>query len=86
VVDKPYVTLTGTSATSTVIAWNESWVSDESPTVSVLASDFVAKRLTFQVLLISPELSKCTAFSTIQGMRFAWHLRVHYFLSSVVAV
>ncbi|EEC71149.1 hypothetical protein OsI_02978 [Oryza sativa Indica Group] len=48
VVDKPYVTLTGTSATSTVIAWNESWVSDESPTVSVLASDFVAKRLTFQ--------------------------------------
>uniref|UniRef100_J3L265 Pectinesterase n=1 Tax=Oryza brachyantha TaxID=4533 RepID=J3L265_ORYBR len=48
VVDKPYVTLTGTSASSTVITWNESWVSDESPTVSVLASDFVAKRLTFQ--------------------------------------
>ncbi|KAF0906742.1 hypothetical protein E2562_012558 [Oryza meyeriana var. granulata] len=48
VVDRPYVTLTGTSASSTVITWNESWVSDESPTVSLLASDFVAKRLTFQ--------------------------------------
>uniref|UniRef100_A0A0D9V3A9 Pectinesterase n=1 Tax=Leersia perrieri TaxID=77586 RepID=A0A0D9V3A9_9ORYZ len=48
VVDKPNVTLTGTSASSTVITWNESWVSDQSPTVSLLASDFVAKRLTFQ--------------------------------------
>ncbi|KAL5228365.1 hypothetical protein ABZP36_016630 [Zizania latifolia] len=48
VVDKPYITLTGTSANSTVITWNESWVAVDSPTVSVLASDFVAKRLTFQ--------------------------------------
>lgn len=49
VVDKPCVTLVGTSSTSTVIAWNEPWVAAESPTVSVLASDFIAKRLTFQV-------------------------------------
>ncbi|XP_062208500.1 putative pectinesterase 11 [Phragmites australis] len=48
VVNKPGITLTGTSATSTVISWNESWVSADSPTVSVLAPDFIAKRLTFQ--------------------------------------
>ncbi|RCV26344.1 hypothetical protein SETIT_5G238200v2 [Setaria italica] len=48
VVDKPCITLVGTSASSTVITWNESWVAAESPTVSVLASDFIAKRLTFQ--------------------------------------
>ncbi|CAO1948241.1 unnamed protein product [Urochloa humidicola] len=48
VVDKPCITLVGTSATSTIITWNESWVAAESPTVSVLASDFIAKRLTFQ--------------------------------------
>ncbi|XP_025815400.1 putative pectinesterase 11 [Panicum hallii] len=47
-VDKPCVTLVGTSASSTVITWNESWVAAESPTVSVLAPDFIAKRLTFQ--------------------------------------
>jgi hypothetical protein len=50
-VDKPCVTLVGTSASSTVITWNESWVAAESPTVSVLAPDFIAKRLTFQVLI-----------------------------------
>ena len=49
VVDKPYIALAGTSASSTVITWNESWVASESPTVSVLASDFIAKRLAFQV-------------------------------------
>uniref|UniRef100_A0ACD5VHK7 Uncharacterized protein n=2 Tax=Avena sativa TaxID=4498 RepID=A0ACD5VHK7_AVESA len=48
VVNKPHITLTGTSAHATVITWNESWVTADSPTVSVLASDFVAKRLTFQ--------------------------------------
>ncbi|KAL6614865.1 hypothetical protein ACP70R_037135 [Stipagrostis hirtigluma subsp. patula] len=48
VVDKPGITLIGTSASSTIVTWNESWVSTDSPTVSVLASDFVAKRLTFQ--------------------------------------
>ncbi|PNT72448.1 putative pectinesterase 11 [Brachypodium distachyon] len=47
-VDKPYITLAGTSANTTVITRNDAWVSDDSPTVSVLASDFVAKRLTFQ--------------------------------------
>ena len=49
-VNKPHITLTGTkSANATVITWNEPWVSADSPTVSVLASNFVAKRLTFQV-------------------------------------
>ncbi|CAO1945262.1 unnamed protein product [Urochloa humidicola] len=48
VVDKPCITLVGTSATSTVITWNESWIAAENPTISVLASDFIAKRLTFQ--------------------------------------
>ncbi|TVU02525.1 hypothetical protein EJB05_51935, partial [Eragrostis curvula] len=48
VVDKPHVILVGTSSNSTIITWNESWASAESPTVSVLASDFIAKRLTFQ--------------------------------------
>ncbi|KAM0870471.1 hypothetical protein ACQ4PT_039980 [Festuca glaucescens] len=48
VVNKPRITLTGTSAAATVITWNECWLSADSPTVSVLASDFVAKRLTFQ--------------------------------------
>ncbi|KXG32951.1 putative pectinesterase 11 [Sorghum bicolor] len=48
VVDKPCITLVGTSASSTIITWNESWVASESPTVSVLASDFIAKRLAFQ--------------------------------------
>jgi hypothetical protein len=49
VVNKPRITLTGASARATVITWNEQWLSADSPTVSVVASDFVAKRLTFQV-------------------------------------
>ncbi|KAK1665889.1 hypothetical protein QYE76_054048 [Lolium multiflorum] len=48
VVNKPRITLTGASARATVITWNEQWLSADSPTVSVVASDFVAKRLTFQ--------------------------------------
>ncbi|KAI4999300.1 hypothetical protein ZWY2020_003889 [Hordeum vulgare] len=47
--DKSYLTLIGKSANATVITSNESWKStDTSPTVSVLASDFVARRLTFR--------------------------------------
>ncbi|KAJ1284450.1 hypothetical protein BS78_03G205100 [Paspalum vaginatum] len=52
VVGKPRITLVGTNAGSTVVTWNDSTVaaaSAASPsTVSVLASDFIAKRLTFQ--------------------------------------
>lgn len=50
VVDKPCITLVGATAASStvVITWNESWVAADSPTVSVLASDFVAKRIAFQ--------------------------------------
>ncbi|XP_048567984.1 putative pectinesterase 11 [Triticum urartu] len=48
-VDKPNITLFGTSANTTVITWNEPWLStDTSPTVTVRASDFVASRLTFR--------------------------------------
>ena len=57
--DKPGVTLVGTSASSTVITWNESWVAADSPTVSVLAPDFIAKRLTFQVRVCMHGLNRC---------------------------
>jgi pectinesterase len=60
VVNKPHITLTGASASATVITWNESWLSADSPTVSVLASDFVAKRLTFQVRIFSSVIHSCS--------------------------
>lgn len=47
--DKPFITLSGTHAKSTIITWNEGWNTMESPTVSVLASDFVGRHLTIQV-------------------------------------
>ncbi|XP_026662595.2 putative pectinesterase 11 [Phoenix dactylifera] len=46
--DKPFITLSGTKAKSTIITWNEGWNTVESPTVSVLASDFVGRYLTIQ--------------------------------------
>ncbi|CAL9764425.1 unnamed protein product [Musa acuminata subsp. burmannicoides] len=46
--DKPFITLSGSNAMSTVITWGEGWTSSESPTVSVLASDFVGRYLTIQ--------------------------------------
>ncbi|WVZ69550.1 hypothetical protein U9M48_018321 [Paspalum notatum var. saurae] len=55
VVGKPRISLVGTNAGSTVVTWNESSsvvaasAASPSSTVSVLASDFIAKRLTFQV-------------------------------------
>jgi pectinesterase len=57
VVDKPHITLVGTSVNSTIVTWNETWVAAESPTVSVLASDLIAKRLTFQVKSVSSVIS-----------------------------
>lgn len=48
-VDKPYITLSGTNASSTIITWNEAWFNQQSPTVSILASDFVGRYLTIQV-------------------------------------
>ncbi|KAM7475007.1 hypothetical protein LguiB_022250 [Lonicera macranthoides] len=46
--DKPFITLSGTDASNTVITWSESGEIFESPTLSVLASDFVARYLTIQ--------------------------------------
>ncbi|KAK4434538.1 putative pectinesterase 11 [Sesamum alatum] len=46
--DKPFITLSGTKATKTIITWNDSGEIFESPTFSVLASDFMARYLTIQ--------------------------------------
>ena len=47
--DKPFITISGTKAADTVITWNDSGEIFESPTFSVLASDFVGRFLTIQV-------------------------------------
>lgn len=47
--DKPFITISGTKAADTVITWNDSGEIFESPTFSVLASDFVGRYLTIQV-------------------------------------
>ncbi|XP_074579548.1 putative pectinesterase 11 [Curcuma longa] len=46
--DKPFITLSGSTAMSTIITYDEAWISVESPTVSILASDFVGRYLTIQ--------------------------------------
>ncbi|XP_024025080.1 putative pectinesterase 11 [Morus notabilis] len=46
--DKPFITLSGTKASETVITWSESGDIFESPTMTVLASDFVGRHLTIQ--------------------------------------
>ncbi|KAJ4787687.1 Pectinesterase [Rhynchospora pubera] len=46
--DKPYITLSGRNASTTIITWNEAWFNQQSPTVSILASDFVGRYLTIQ--------------------------------------
>ncbi|KAH7651101.1 Pectinesterase protein, partial [Dioscorea alata] len=46
--DKPWITLSGTNATSTIITWSGAWDTLESTTVSILASDFVGRYLTIQ--------------------------------------
>ncbi|XVF88674.1 hypothetical protein PTKIN_Ptkin19aG0069400 [Pterospermum kingtungense] len=46
--DKPFITISGSKANGTVITWNDSGNIFESPTFSVLASDFVARYLTIQ--------------------------------------
>lgn len=48
--DKPWITLSGTNATSTIITWSGAWDTLESTTVSILASDFVGRHLTIQVI------------------------------------
>ncbi|XP_072956483.1 putative pectinesterase 11 [Typha angustifolia] len=46
--DKPFVTLSGTKTNSAIITWSERWDTPQSPTVSILASDFVGRYLTIQ--------------------------------------
>ncbi|KAM0011106.1 putative pectinesterase [Helianthus debilis subsp. tardiflorus] len=46
--DKPFITLSGTAGTNTTITWNDGGDIFDCPTVSVMASDFVAKYLTIQ--------------------------------------
>ena len=47
--DKPFITISGTKASVTIITWNDSGDIFDSPTFSILASDFVARYLTIQV-------------------------------------
>ncbi|OMP09485.1 Pectinesterase, catalytic [Corchorus olitorius] len=46
--DKPFITISGSKANAVTITWNDSGNIFESPTFSVLASDFVARYLTIQ--------------------------------------
>ncbi|MFQ6619733.1 hypothetical protein Gotur_000259 [Gossypium turneri] len=46
--NKPFITISGSNPNDTVITWNDSGNIFESPTFSVLASDFVAQYLTIQ--------------------------------------
>ncbi|KAL5563014.1 hypothetical protein UlMin_032761 [Ulmus minor] len=46
--NKPYITVSGTNSSETIITWNDSGDIFDSPTFSVLASDFVGRYLTIQ--------------------------------------
>ncbi|KAJ6402820.1 hypothetical protein OIU84_014849 [Salix udensis] len=46
--DKPFITLSGTQPSNTTITWNDGGNIMDSPTLTVLASDFVARYLTIQ--------------------------------------
>ncbi|KAF4360300.1 hypothetical protein F8388_020591 [Cannabis sativa] len=46
--DKPYITISGTKPSLTIITWNDGGDIFDSPTFSVLASDFVARFLTIE--------------------------------------
>ncbi|XP_022769001.1 putative pectinesterase 11 [Durio zibethinus] len=46
--DKPFITVSGSQANSSIITWNDSGDIFESPTFTVLASDFVGRYLTIQ--------------------------------------
>ncbi|KAE8710019.1 putative DNA polymerase epsilon catalytic subunit A [Hibiscus syriacus] len=46
--DKPFITISGSKENGTIITWNNSGEIFESPTFTVLASDFVGRYLTIQ--------------------------------------
>lgn len=50
--DKPFITVSGSKTSETVISWDDSGEIFESPTFTVLASDFVGRYLTIQVHLL----------------------------------
>lgn len=47
--NKPFITLTATKPGTTIISWNNHRDIFESPTLTVLASDFIGRFLTIQV-------------------------------------
>ncbi|KAL3515159.1 hypothetical protein ACH5RR_022061 [Cinchona calisaya] len=46
--DKPFITMSGTEASNTTITWNDTGEIYDSPTMAILASDFVGRYLTIQ--------------------------------------
>lgn len=50
-VDKPFITISGSKANSTIVTWNDGGNIFECATFTVLASDFVARYLTIQVYI-----------------------------------
>lgn len=61
--DKPFITLSGTKASNTIITWSDGGNIFESPTFSVLASDFVGRFLTIQVIFfIGSEINILLSF------------------------
>ncbi|XP_039115871.1 LOW QUALITY PROTEIN: putative pectinesterase 11 [Dioscorea cayenensis subsp. rotundata] len=46
--DKPWITMSGTNETTTIITWSGPWHTLQNTTVSILASDFVGRNLTIQ--------------------------------------
>lgn len=49
-VDKPFITVSGEDASNTVITWGDGGDIIHSPTLTVLASDFIGRYLTIQVM------------------------------------
>ena len=60
--DKPFITLSGTLASNTIITWGDSGEIIQSATLSVFASYFVARSLTVQVCVWS---YVCNVFDAI---------------------
>ncbi|KAJ8441992.1 hypothetical protein Cgig2_020137 [Carnegiea gigantea] len=65
--DKPFITLSGTQASDTIITWNDGHEIYDSPTLSVLASDFVGRYLTIEANCISILLMTYETFLLVQN-------------------
>lgn len=50
--NKPFITISGRRAVDTIVTWNDSRITYNSATLAVLASDFVGRYLTIQVLTL----------------------------------